>query len=839
MHHLRSFTLFLLFILFAVSVQGQTAIVFGHVNDEKGSALQWVNVKVQNSTLGSVTDANGFFQLSSIPVNKKIIITISYVGYSKRDTVLLLQSGEHRIINFVLKSETTNLPGVDVKDNVLRSESVVKLNPKNVLIAPTVGSGVEDIIKTLPGVTSGNELSSQYSVRGGNYDENLVYVNGIEIYRPFLVSSGEQEGMSFINPALVSNISFSAGGFGARYGDKMSSVLDVKYKTPTSFGGSVNLSLLETGLSLGGISKNKRFTYLLGARYKTNRYLLGTLDTKGDYQPGFADFQSLFTYKLSDHLDVSLLAYVSRNKYKVIPQSRETDFGTFNQNLKFTVYFDGSEVDQYDMAQGGLTFSYHPSKDLKMNFVVSGFSTNESETYDVQGQYWIGLVQQQSTSSNEGNAVETLGVGTYLRHARNYFNAQVLSVSHRGTLMRKNQLLRWGWRYQHQWVNDRLREWLLNDSAGYSLPNPVDLPGNPTPVVSPLDLSYFASANNVLEINRFSAYVSNRWLLNTKNGDEWSVNLGTRFYYWDFAKEFLFSPRLNLAYKPKKVKDWTFRFASGIYYQPPFYRAMRDMDGQINHNIRSPKSLEFILGADYHFIMWGRPFLFTSEAYYKDMSHVIPYEVDNVRIRYYANETAKAYAVGLDMRLFGEFVNGVDSWMTLSILKTAENINDDYYYNYYDANGNLISSGSNVQAVDSVKVLPGYIPRPTDRRVNMTMFFQDYIPGNKALQVHLRLIYGTGLPFGPPQSERYQQVLRMPDYKRVDIGFSWNPLEQKVQKVSHQRLKSLWLSLEVFNLFQVKNVISYTWVKDVYNRDFAVPNYLTSRRINLKLMMNF
>ncbi|MBN2615851.1 MAG: TonB-dependent receptor [Bacteroidales bacterium] len=835
----RFFTSFILLALLSSSSYGQTARVGGTVTDDKGNPLQWVNVLVRNTVIGSVTDDKGAYELRSVPANKKIVITASYVGYRKQDTVLVLKPGENRAIHFVLHLEATNLPGLDVKENVLRSENIQQLNPKNVLIAPTVGTGVEDLIKTLPGVTSNNELSAQYSVRGGNYDENLVYVDGIEIYKPFLVNSGEQEGLSFINPALVSRINFSAGGFGARYGDKMSSVLDVTYKHPESFGGSVYLSFLEAGLSLQGTSKNKRFTYLMGARYKTNRYLLGTLDTKGDYQPDFADFQSLLTYKMSDLWDVSFLAYISRNKYKVVPQSRQTDFGTFNQNLQFTVYFDGAEIDQYATAQGGLTFTYHPHKDMKLDFVVSGYNTHESETYDVQGQYWIGQVQQQSTSPDAGNAVETLGVGTYLRHARNYFNASVLTIEHRGTYNRRNQLLRWGLRYQHQWVNDQMREWLLNDSAGYSLPNPVGIPGNPMPGIDPFNLSYFAAAHNVIQINRASAYLSNRWLITTRNYNEWSVNLGSRFYYWDFAREFLISPRMNLAFKPALLPNWVFRFAAGVYYQPPFYREMRDMNGQLNHQIRSPRSVQFILGSDYRFQMWGRSFLFTSEAYYKKMDHVIPYEVDNVRIRYYANQTAKAYAVGMDFRLFGEFVKGVDSWFTLSLLKTAEDIQGDSYYNYYDRSGNLLSSGEVFQAVDSVKVEPGYIPRPTDRRLNLTMFFQDYIPGNKALQVHLRLIFGTGLPFGPPQSQRYQQTFRMPDYRRVDVGFSWNPLEQKVQKISRRKISSFWISLEVFNLFQVNNTISYTWIKDVNNRQFAVPNYLTSRRVNLKMMVNF
>jgi hypothetical protein len=818
-------------------VFAQTAQLEGIIRTDKGKPLQWVNIKIRASQQGTVTDSTGSYRMT-VPGNRRFVLSVSFVGYKSVDTSMLIPVGQRRTVNFRLEPQTTELPGLEIREQNIKLEKITSLDPQNVLVSPAVSTGVEGLIKTLPGVTSNNELSSQYSVRGGNYDENLVYVNGIEIYRPFLVNSGQQEGLSFINPDMVSKINFSAGGFGVQYGDKMSSVLDITYKHPKSFGGSAYLSLLGAGVSVQGTNKNHRFTYLMGSRYKTNRYLLGTLDTKGDYKPDFADFQSLLSYELSEKWNVSFLGYYSRNKYRVIPASRETDFGTAQQPLRFSVYFDGQEVDQYNLAEGGLTLNYHPNKDTKLNFIVSGFNTQESETYDLLGQYWIGEVSNEQTTSDEGQAIQTLGVGSYLRHARDYFTANVVSLQHNGSYFYNGHHLLWGVRYQHQYVDDQVREWEVNDSAGYFLPNPVDLPGNPNPSRPDLKLYYFVTAHNILSINRFSAYISNRWDFRFNNKSQLGLTAGARFYYWDFAREFLFSPRFNMAYIPGANPSWTFRLASGVYYQPPFYREMREMDGQINHNIKSPRSIHFILTGDHRLNIWNRPFLFTAEAYYKKMDHFIPYEVDNLQVRYFASKVAKAYATGLDFRLSGAFVNGIDSWISVSFLKAAEDIQGDYYYNYYQ-NGTLLPASNHPMATDSTKIYPGYIPLPSDSRVNFKIFFQDYIPGHKAFKVHLRVLYSTGLPFGPPQSQPYQQTLRMPDYRRVDVGFSWNLLHHDGESAALKKFKSLWVSLEVFNLFQVYNTISYNWITDVENQNFAVPNYLTTRRVNLKVMINF
>ena len=839
MHRAR-FLFFVLFVLlsaFPVALYSQTAVVNGKVTHDNGKPAGLVNVQVVGTKVGASTDAKGAFSLKVVP--GKIHLALTYVGFLRVDTTFTLQPGETVNLHFKLKKLTTNLPGFEVRDEQLRTENITRLNPKNALIAPSVSGGVESLIKTMPGVSSNNELSSQYSVRGGNYDENLVFIDGMEVYRPFLVNSGQEEGLSIINPALVSGILFSAGGFGARYGDKMSSVLDIRYRHPESFSAGVSMSFLGAGLNVGGTDKSHRFTYLVGARYKTNRYLLGTLETKGNYQPDFSDFQGLYTYKLNDKWDISLFTYFSLNRYKVVPTDRKTDFGTVQQTLRFTVYFDGQEVDRYNMYQSGLTLHFQPNHHTDLKFIASGFATNESETYDVQGQYWIGLVQNREMKKNQGEAVQTLGVGTYLEHARNYFYSSVLSFAHKGTLTYNKNLLRWGWKYQFQQVDDRLHEWEMNDSAGYSLPNPVDSPGNPHPSRSNLDLYYYAHAHNVLNIHRISAYVSDRWNFQLKNNSRLLLTAGVRFYWWSYTREFLAGPRLNLAYKPAGNPNLVFRFATGVYYQPPFYRAMRNFDGSLNPDIRSQRAIHFILGGDYRFQIWNRPFIFTTEMYYKKLDHLIPYEVDNLRIRYYANMTAKGYAAGIDFKLYGEFVKGIDSWITLSFMKTAQDILGDFYYDYYNARGEKLPPYESDEAVDSVKVEPGYVPRPTDRRVNFTIFFQDYIPHHEQFKVHLRLLYGSGLPFGPPNAQPYQQTLRMPPYRRVDIGFSWNPLDKNVKRISHKTIKSMWVGLEVFNLFQTYNTVSYTWIKDIYNRSFAIPNYLTTRRLNLKVSLKF
>ncbi|MFK5854867.1 MAG: carboxypeptidase-like regulatory domain-containing protein [Bacteroidota bacterium] len=823
----------ILLVLIAFFVMGwsldssaQTATIEGKVVDADNKVVELANIAVIGEKGGTTSDKDGYFKLE-VPANKDIVLAITFVGYADSKRKLNLTSGEVKVIKVELESIATELPGFEVKDEQLRTQSMVRINPKDAMVAPTLTEGVSDILITLPGVSSSNEMSSQYSVRGGNFDENLIFVNDIEIYRPFLVSTAQQEGLSFVNSSMVSSILFSAGGFGAQYGDKMSSVLDVKYKTPTEFGGSFSASLLGADLSFGGLAANKKLTYLVGARYKTNSYLLNSLETQGEYQPEFMDIQTLITYKLSSKWDLSFLGYYSNNKYKVVPENRETDFGTFQEVIRFKVYFDGNETDRSEMYQGGLTLGYSPNKSTYLKIILSAFNTNESETYDIQGQYWIGQAEADVEEGDDeyGEAVQSQGIGTYLLHARNYFKASVVSAEHKGYIVRDNGMLKWGLRYQHQVVDDKLREWEMVDSAGYSLPNPTGNPGSSIPDNPNLELQNFVSAYNQLNTNRLAAYVSNQWNFVRKNNDEITLTAGIRANYWDFNSEFLLAPRINFSYKPSKNPNIVFRFATGIYYQTPFYREMRDVTGTINHNIKSQKSTHFIAGTDVRFSSWGRPFIFTTEAYYKILDNLIPYYTENVRVRYLSNDIAKGYATGIDLKIYGEFVKGIDSWISLSVMQTKEDIYGDFYY-----------------TADSVRVEPGYIPRPTDQRVNFSIFFQDYIPNHPYFKMHMRLLYNTGLPFGAPNTERYEHTLRMPDYRRVDIGFSYQFINEGTTFGSKNPLKSfknMWISLEIFNLLQVYNTVSYIWIKDINNRQYAVPNYLTPRLLNIKLIAEF
>ena len=842
-HIIRKILLFTVLMLFAAEFSGQTAIVSGTITDENDKPAELVNISVIGEKKGTSTNARGKFRLE-VPANKDIVLGISFIGYADQRDTLHLKEGEEVTLSFRLKPITTNLPGFEVKDERLRTESMVRLDPRNANIVVSLSGGVTDIVKTLPGVSSSNEMSSQYTVRGGNYDENLIFVNDIEIYRPFLVSAGQQEGLNFVNPALTSSILFSAGGFGAQYGDKLSSVLDVKYRKPDELSGTFSLSLLGAEFSIGGTDKKHKFTYLVGARYQTNSYLLNSLETKGDYKPQFIDVQSLFTYKFNDKWDLSLLGYYSNNRYKVVPSDRETNFGTFKEVLRFKVYFDGSETDRYEMLQGGLTLRFRPRKNTDLSFILSSFTTHESETYDIQGQYWLGLVQEDSNNDDYGDVIQVQGVGTYLEHARNYFVSNVVTLAHKGMISYDHRFLKWGVQYSYQYVDDRLKEWEMIDSAGYSLPHPPDDPGNPNPDNPAFVINYYVKGHNNLNTNRLAGYVSHQWNITLKNNSLLTVNGGLRMYYWDFNNQFMVDPRFNMSYKPYKKQNVVFRFATGLYSQPPFYREMRNMDGTLNYNIKAQQALHVILGTDYRFQAWNRPFIFTTEVYYKYLYDIIPYQVDNVRIRYYADQTAVGYAAGIDFKIYGEFVKGVDSWFTMSFLKTAENIDGDYYYEYYDTDGIQIGTGPepDPDAAENVKKDPGFIPRPSDRRVNFSIFFQDYIPKMPFLKMHLRLLYGTGLPFGPPDSERYQQTLRMPDYRRVDIGFSYQFIREDTEfgpKNPFRVFNDMTISLEVFNLLQTYNTISYIWIKDINNREYAVPNYLTPRLLNLKLTARF
>ena len=835
--------LFLLGVLLPTCVFAQQkATVKGTLVNESNKPVQGVNVSVFGLPGGVATKSDGTYELK-VNASEPIEIVFSFIGFKTEKMPLELAPGEIKIINRTLKVSETSLPAVEVRDEQYKRTSFTRIDPKTVGQIPNVSGSFEAVLKTLPGVVSNNELSSQYSVRGGNYDENLVYVNDIEIYRPFLVRSGQQEGLSFINSDLVSGINFSAGGFEAAYGDKLSSVLDIKYKKPTAFAGSAYASLLGGGFHLEGVNKKKNLGYLLGVRYKSNSYLFKSLETKGEYKPVFADVQTLVNWELNEKNDISFLGNFSLNKYQIIPENRETEFGTINQALRLTIYFDGQEVDRYESYTGAVTYTHSPNDSLRLKLIASTYKSFETESFDIQGQYYIDELEKDIGSDNFGDVAFNRGVGTYLEHARNNLEATVFSLDHKGFYDLKNAQLQWGVRYQHEIIDDLLSEWVYIDSAEFSLPHPPDnIGGNGNPSQDIL-LQEVIKTDQSLSSNRYSGYLMNSWYLGAKN--RYTVNAGVRANYWDINEEIVVSPRASITYDPDWKKNITFRFATGLYYQPPFYRELRDLEGNVNTDVKAQRSIHFIGGMEYVFLSWGREFKLVTEAYYKKLDNLVPYKIDNLRIRYFAENSSHGYATGVDLRLNGEFVQGVESWASVSFLKTEEDIENDDYYTYYNSEGEVIVPGfsNNNEVTDSTLNSPGYIPRPTDQRFTFSLFFQDYLPKFPTYRMNMTLVYGTGLPFGPPGKDRYKDVYRFPSYRRVDIGFSKIIIDEDSPKKYRVKFansfKYMALGIEIFNLLQVNNTVSYLWVTDVTNRRYAVPNYLSARTINVKLNARF
>ena len=808
----------IVFLLIAYTCYSQEhGTLKGRITDENGSPVAGAAIVDEDNKNGTITNENGYYELS-IPANTSVIIIISFIGYEKFSTPLNIGAGDFYTLNHQLLPKSEEIEEVLIESRFDRAGTLERIDIKSINYLPATTGGVEAILSTL-GASIRSEFSSQYSVRGGNFDENLVYVNGIEIYRPLLVKAGQQEGLSFINSDMVSSIQFSAGGFDAQYGDKMSSVLDIKYKRPSRYGGGLSASLLGGSFFFEGSSKNNRFTHISGLRYKSNQYLMRSLQTKGDYKPSFLDVQSYLTYDIGKSFEISLLGNIAQNKYNVIPETRETAFGTYQQAVSFNIYYDGQELDDFITWLGAISFDYHPLKNLSLKITGSGFTTYENVTYDIQGQYLINLLDNVVSSETFGDSILNIGVGTYLEHARNYLDAYVYSVSHKGTYYSDNNNLKWGVNYQVEEIYDRIVEWDMIDSVGYSLPYSD----------SEVLLSRNTRSENKLFSGRITSYVQNTFYFQSGSTDLY-LNAGIRAHYWTVNEQLVISPRASLSINPNWSSDIQFHIATGYYYQPPFYKELRDPEGVLYTGIKAQKSIHYVLGSEYNFMAWERPFVFSTELYYKYLYNLIPYKIDDVDIQYLPQYLARGYAVGIEFKINGEFVKDAQSWATLSIMQTKEDIYKDYYIK-----------------ADRTVVTPGYYPRPANQLFSFGLFFQDYFPNNPDYKVHLSFFYGSRLPCGSPDYDKPHEVYEMKSYKRVDIGLSKSLLRDNhaVDGTGiFRHLKSMWLNIEIFNLLGVQNQISYQWIRTVRNQYgmpnlVAVPNYLTGRTFNVKISGRF
>ncbi len=831
----------LLLIIFSFSANAQKVKLYGIITDSDRNTVPGLTIRIDSSNIFTNTDPKGYYELK-LSANQQYRVIFSSV-YFEDDTINIMLKDKSLEFNHSVNKGDIAINAISVIANFVDETGMERISNKNLSVLPDIsGNGVETLVKTGMGVSSNNELSAQYNVRGGNFDENLIYVNDIQIYRPFLVRSGQQEGMSFINSDLVNSIKFSAGGFDAKYDDKMSSVLDITYKVPTDFAASVTLGMLTNKAHIEAISKNKKFTTIAGFRYKRSSYLFNTFEVQGDYKPVFADFQSFSTYQISKKFSVSFLGNVSSNVYNFQPKESKIDFGTFSERLSLNIYYDGKERDEYQTLFGAFSFNYNPTDNLNLKILTSSYYTDESEKFDILAQYYLNQVDEQQDST-AGDSVLNLGVGSYQIHARNYLNAQMNDIAFRGVWKKDAHFVRFGIKYQHQQIQDKLSEWKYVDSAGFST--------NPYHFVSDDYVTIYGSikVENSLLIQRLSAYVQDSYNFNI-GFTKVKSTYGVRVAYNDFTNEILVSPRISAIFSPDWDKHWFFRVSGGVYYQPPFYREMRRFDGTINTNVKSQRSIQLVLGAYNTLKIWNRPFKFSSEFYYKKIDNIIPYELDNLRIRYYADDIATGYATGLDFKLYGEFVPGTDSWISVSFLKTMEDVQGDYYFKYLDDSGRV--TNNRYEIVDTVTVYPGYIPRPTDQRVNVGIFFQDYLPGHDNFKVNLAYFFGTPLPFGPPQTGRYRDVLRsFSPYIRGDLGFSFllkSPQRTYPQGSILHPFKSIWAQLDIFNFMGIRNIAAYNWLELVPNTSnpfpiayemVASPNRLTGRLINLKFSFYF
>lgn len=814
--------------------QKKTAHVSGKVIDENENPLSRVSIIILGKQKGIITSDSGTFRIT-VPAERAFALLFSYSGYREEQRNFYLSANEEEKLTVKLERSTTTLNPVIISDQKERTETgLVKINPKNSITLPSATGGVEGLIKILVG--SNNELTSQYSVRGGNYDENLIYINDFEIYRPYLIHNGQQEGLSFINPELAKNINFYTGGFQARYGDKISSVLDIQYKKPASFAGSAYISFLEQGFHLEGTSENNKLTFLLGVRSKTNRNLLSSQEVKGNYIPSSADLQAYLTYRLTRKLQLEALGILSGSKFTLIPESAQKSSAVFSPlftaDLALDIYFAGQEKDNYNTNLVGLSLNETVNQRIKLKWMMSHFGDKENENFDITGAYLFGERDFDKSSSTYGQITNPLGAGLYQDYARNALTIDVYNLSHKGTFDLGKHFIQWGAGVDHTIIHDKLNEWEYQDSAEYSLPyNPNQLNLN----------SVLKSKENLL-VDKYSGYVQD----NLRLGDtvrNITLQAGVRFNYNSLNKEFLISPRAQVSYKPEWKRDVVLKASAGIYDQPPFYREMRRYDGTVNKALKSQKSFQVVAGFDYNIDAANKPVHITTEAYYKSLWDVDVYDIDNVRIRYYGNNNAIAYSAGVETRVYTELVKDAESWFSIGIGSTKEKINNDYYYTYLNAEGEVITAATKDQVIaDSARHEAGWVRRPTDRLLTLGLFLQDYLTTNKNFKVHLSLIYGSNMPYNIPGSIKYRNALIIEPYIRADIGFSALLLSEKSLRRSHSPFRgfdNIWASLEVFNLIDRANVISYQLIKDFANNTFSIPNRLTPRLINFKLLARF
>lgn len=820
---MKTKTLHLIVVLFITTnaLFAQQATIRGVLLDETNNPIPGANVTY--NTEGTLTDFNGYYLLE-IPSNENISIKYSYVGYKDTQLTINLKPNSDFEFNPVMNVSIEQIGAVELsaKRNK-RVTGIVSISPEAIRKIPGANAGVENLLKSLPGVNGNNELSTQYAVRGGNYDENLVYVNEIEVYRPFLIRSGQQEGLSFVNSDLTSNVDFSAGGFQAKYGDKLSSVLDITYRKPTNLGASLDLSLLGASAAVEGISNDGKLTAIVGLRYRNNSLFVNSKQTETNFKPVFADAQTYLTYKFNNKFELGFLGNLSVNDYSYQPLTRQTNFGTLTDPVALLVFYEGQEQDRYDTYFGALKGTYVFSENYTAKVIASLYQTQEQEHYDIFAQYRLGEVNTNIGDENLGEVEFTEGIGGQLTHARNDLDALIFNLEHKGNIKLEENNLEYGLKYTHEDIRDRVQEYEIIDSAGFSIrpPLPDFINGQPyNPYTSPIVPYTNIRATNDVQIDRISGYVQYSRQFELENSQIW-INGGVRAHNWNVSgkgisntSQTVFSPRAQVTMKPKWEMDMLFRLSGGVYHQPPFYRELRDSTGTVRPEVKAQQSVHLVLGNDYSFNLWERPFTLNSEIYYKKLTNVNPYTLENVRIRYRARNNAVAYAYGLDVRMEGEFIPGTESWISFGYLKTEENIEDR-----------------------------GNISRPTDQRLKFAILVQDYVKVIPNLKGYLNLTYNTGLPGGSPSyADPYDYQTRLPDYKRADVGVSYLLVGEgnRREKGWLSAFKELTIGAEIFNIFDVQNSITNTFVRDAYTKvQYSIPNFLTPRVFNLRTTMKF